>query len=63
MVPLKKKKGRPCKNRVPKIKVYTCRLTEEEYEKFLDVVEHYGISRGDYIRNAIMEDWYSIFMH
>lgn len=63
MIQLKKKRGRPCKGRGPKSHFYNCRFTDEEYEKFLDIVEYYGISRGDYIRNMIMEEWHRIFIH
>ena len=45
-----KGQGRKCQNRLP-----TCRVTDEEYEKFCKLVKEAGISAAGFIRKQVFE--------
>lgn len=53
----KHRKGRPLKGETPKSHYISCRFNEEEYDKLLKVAQSRGISRTDFIVNAINEAW------
>ena len=53
----KRKVGRPRKGESLKTHLYSCRFDDEEYEKLFEVSKYRGISRTDFIVNAINEVW------
>lgn len=63
MLPIKKKRGRPCKDRLPKNNFYTFRFNDEELSKFEAVIKNRGLSRSEFIRNAISDAWNKDFLH
>lgn len=53
----KRRKGRPLKGETPKTHYFNCRVNEEEYDRLLKIVQSRGISRSDFVVNAINDAW------